>query len=127
MQLYDLLQAYSFDEVMATVAQMYPGTAKYRPQLRQAYDLLLGMTPVPTKKSIRFKIIDGPGDLKYLGAEDKDFDTTWEACLGKNLVREKGVALNDAEMLANCLVNICFTARHPRVFEQAYQILKKGD
>lgn len=108
---------------MATINNMYPGTSGYRDQLRLAYDLLLNMRPVPSKKPIRFKIIDGPGDLKYMGAEDRDFNTTWEVCLGKNLVREKGVDLTDDELVANCLVNICFTARHPKAFDKAFEEL----
>ena len=123
MILYDLLQAYRFDEIMATINNMYPGTSGYRDQLRLAYDLLLNMRPVPSKKPIRFKIIDGPGDLKYMGAEDRDFNTTWEVCLGKNLVREKGVDLTDDELVANCLVNICFTARHPKAFDKDFEEL----
>ena len=116
MILYDLLQAYRFDEIMATINNMYPGTSGYRDQLRLAYDLLLNMRPVPSKKPIRFKIIDGPGDLKYMGAEDRDFN-------GKNLVREKGVDLTDDELIANCLVNICFTARRPKAFDKAFEEL----
>ena len=33
MILYDLLQAYRFDEIMATINNMYPGTSGYRDQL----------------------------------------------------------------------------------------------
>lgn len=123
MILYELLQAYRFDEIMATINNMYPGTAKYRDQLRLAYDLLMDMRPVPSKKTIHFKVMQGPGDLMYMGAEDRDFNSTWEVCLGKNIVREKGVDLNNDEVVANCLVNICFTARHPKVFDKAFEAL----
>jgi hypothetical protein len=66
-------------------------------------------------------------DEQYIGAEDRDFDTTWEVIIGKNLVRERGVDLNDAELIANCLVNICLIGRHPKVFDEAYRILSTPD
>ncbi len=126
MTLYELIQAYDFKEIMPVIVDMFPGTAKYEEPLREAYDLLLGMRPVPSKKSIRYKILKfDDSDAQYMGAEDRDFDTTWDVCLGKQVQREKGVDLTDAELIANCLVNICFIARHPKSFEAAYQKLRR--
>lgn len=128
MRLYELLQAYEFDEIMPVIVDMFPGTGRFQEPLRQAYDMLLGMKPVPSKKDIRYKILSAPnGKEHYMGAEDRDFDTTWEVCLGKNLSREKGVDLTDIEMIANSLVNICFIARHPRAFDKAYAELTKPE
>ena len=126
MKLYELIQAYDFDEIMPEISNMFPGTSKYRKPLQQAYDLLRKMRPVMSKKSIRYKLIrdDNSGD-SYMGAADADFRCTWEVCLGKDLSRERGVDLNDAEMLANCLVNVCFTATHPRAFDEAYAELTR--
>ncbi len=126
MTLHELLQAYEFDEIMPVIVDMFPGTGKYEKPLREAYNLLLQLRPVASKKSIRYKILKSEdSDEQYMGAEDRDFDTTWEVCLGKQLQREKGVDLTDAELIANCLVNICFIARHPRAFEESYQKLIK--
>lgn len=126
MKLYELLQAYSFNEIMPVVVDMFPGTGKYRKPLQKAWELLADMKPVPSKRSIVYKIIPQPGtNHSYMGAADSDFNTTWEACLGKDVVRSKGVDLSDEELLANCLVNICFIARHPKAFDQAYQELKR--
>uniref|UniRef100_UPI003FEDBAA3 hypothetical protein n=1 Tax=Prevotella sp. TaxID=59823 RepID=UPI003FEDBAA3 len=128
MRLYELLQAYDFDEIMPVIVDMFPGTGKYRGQLREAWDTLLGMRPVPSKKEIKYKFIKGANDdEQYVGADDRDFDTTWEVIIGKNVSREKGVDLNDAEMLANCLVNICLIGKHPRSFENSYMILSTPD
>lgn len=128
MRLYELLQAYDFDEIMPVIVDMFPGTGKYRGQLREAWDTLLGMRPVPSKKEIKYKFIKGANDdEQYVGADDRDFDTTWEVIIGKNVSREKGVDLNDAEMLANCLVNICLIGKHPRSFENLYRILSTPD
>lgn len=123
-----MMQAYEFDEVMPAIVEMFPGTGKFKPQLRQAWDILLSMKPAPSKKSIRYKIMPGSrADESYMGAEDHDFDAPWETILGKNVVREKGVALNDTELMANCLVNICLVGRHPKVFDAAYKILSTPD
>lgn len=75
MRLYDLLQAYEFDEIMPVIVDMFPGTGKFREQLREAWDLLLSMKPVPTKKGIKYKLMPGDrADEQYVGAEDRDFD-----------------------------------------------------
>lgn len=126
MKLYELLQAYEFDELMPVIVDMFPGTGKFEKPLREAYDILVTMKPISSKKEIRYKILPGSkGDEQYMGAEDQDFDTTWEVCLGKNVSREKGVDLSDAELTANCLVNVCFIGKHPRTFDRAYAELTK--
>lgn len=122
------MQAYEFDELMPVIVDMFPGTGKFRPQLREAWDMLLSMKPAPSKKKITYKFLkDDNSDIQYIGAEDRDFDAPWDAIIGKNLTREKGVHLSDAEMLANCLVNICLTGRHPQAFEKSYRILSTPD
>ncbi len=128
MKLYELIQAYDFDEIMPVISNMFPGTSKYRKPLQQAYDILLEMRPVSSKKTIRYKLMrdDNSGD-SYMGAADADFRCTWEVCLGKEVSRERGVDLNDAEILANCLVNICFLATHPRLFDGAYAELTRPE
>ena len=127
MTLTQLLKAYEFDELMPVINEMFPGTNKFRSQLQEAYELAVDMRAVPSKKTIRYKIMDIPGtDHKYMGAEDSNFDTTWEACLGKEIVRDKGVDLSEAELTANAFVNLCLIARGPRSFEPSRQILLKG-
>ena len=128
MKLYELIQSYSFDEIMPEILKMFPGTAKYREPLKQAYDILVEMRPVSSKKSIRYRFfnMDNSGE-SYMGAADSDFRCTWEVCLGKDVVRERGIDLSDAEILANCLVNICFIGTHPRRFDTAYAELTRPE
>lgn len=127
MKLIHLLQAYSFDELMPVINDMFPGTTKFRKQLGMAYDILINMKPVPSKKSIVYKILrDDNSTEQYMGAEDTCFNSTWEVCLGKDVSRTKGVDLTDAEITANCLVNLCLQAKYPPQFEQAHQQLLKG-
>ncbi|MGI6232646.1 MAG: hypothetical protein ACOYJF_07340 [Prevotella sp.] len=128
MKLYNLLQAYDFDELMPVIVDMFPGTGKFRKQLSAAYNMLMTLKPVPSKKSIRYQVIHVPdSNESYIGAVDKDFDATWEVCLGKEVSREKGVNLSDIELAANCLVNVALTGRHPRSFDDDYAILIQPD
>lgn len=126
MRLYELLKAYEFDEIMPVVVDMFPGTGKFKSQLQQAWDLLLGMEPVSSDKAITYKVMKGSRENEnYIGAEDRDFDGPWNVIIGKNLKRTRGASINDAEMLANCLVNICLIGRHPKSFDSAYNILTR--
>ena len=128
MRLYELVQAYEFDEIMPIIVDMFPGTGKFRPQLQQAWELLRGMKPVDSKKEIRYKLMKGSReDEQYMGAEDRDFNATWEVIIGNKVTLDLVVDLNDAEMLANCLVNICLLGRHPKSFNAAYDILSTPD
>ena len=123
MKLQKLLQAYDFDELMPEINDMFPGTTKYREQLKTAYDILTNMHAVESKKSIRYKIIDGEHNEKYMGAEDAGFECNWEVALGKDVSRERGVDLTDAQICANCLVNLCVLGKYPKEFEKAHRIL----
>ena len=68
MKLMTMLQAYPFDELMPVINEMFPGTKKYKEQLRLGYDLMMGMKPVPSKKSIRYEVMPVPGsDMSYIG------------------------------------------------------------
>ncbi len=127
MKLKQLFQAYDFEEVMPVINEMFPGTSQFRAPLKKAYDLLLDMEPVSSKKSILYKIIENKANGEtYMGADDNNFRSTWEVCLGKSVSRAKGVTLSDAEVLANCLVNLCFIGKYPKEFESAHRILLKG-
>lgn len=127
MKLSYLLQAYNIDELMSVINDMFPGTGKFSAEFSQAYDILVNMTPVPTKKTIVYKVMDGSKpEESYIGAEDSCFNATWEVCLGKDVVRQRGADLNDAELAANCLVNLCLLGKYPASFEKAHQQLMKG-
>lgn len=126
MKLYQLLQAYEFDEIMIAVNDMFPGTKKYRSPLKKAYDILTSLRPVDSKKTIRYKILkDEDRAEQYMGAEDTCFTTTWEVYLGKSVSREHGVDLSDVELAANCLVNLCFLGTCPKEFEPYRQQLRR--
>lgn len=126
MKLQELLAGCDFDDIMAAIDQAFKGASTLRAPLKQAYDMLTTMPPVASKKSIRYKILWNPeSDEEYMGAEDSQFETTWEVCLGKEIVREDGVDLTDTEIAANCLVNLCLLGRYPKAFEEAHARLTK--
>ena len=108
---------------MPVINEMFPGTAKYREPLKEAYTILESLRPVNSSKSIRYKVMKGNGDEQYMGAEDANFRGNWEVIIGKDVSREKGVDLSDIELLANCIVNMCFISNYPKRFEQAHQAL----
>lgn len=127
MKLHHLLQAYSIDELMPVINDMFPGTSKFRPQFQQAYDLMMRMHPVASKKTINFRVLhDDKGSLSYIGAEDSCFQGTWEVCLGKEVTRSAGAGLSQAEIAANCLVNLCLQGRCPASFADARSQLLRG-
>jgi len=124
MKLKDLLQAYNFDELMPIIADMFPGTGKYRYPLKVAYNLLMDTSIAPSKKKIRYKVMHNEKySYSTIGAEDRDFEGTWSFCLGKDVIREPGVDLSDIELAANCLINLCFISQYPKVFEEAHAML----
>lgn len=124
MKLKDLLQAYNFDELMPIIADMFPGTGKYRHPLKVAYNLLMDTSMAPSKKKIRYKVMHNEkSSYSTIGAEDRDFEGTWSFCLGKDVIREPGVDLSDIELAANCLINLCFISQYPKVFEEAHAML----
>lgn len=126
MKLKQLFQAYEFEEIMPVINEMFPGTSKYREPLKVAYDILLELEPIPSKKGILYKIIDNKANGEtYMGADDNNFRSTWQVALGKSVSRAKGVTLSDAEVAANCLVNLCFLGKYPPAFETAHKKLLK--
>ena len=117
MNLIDIFRKYTADEVIAAIDEMFPDTEQYHDTFRTAYDLLMTLTPVPSKKKIRYQILsDEENEIEYFGAEDSCFATTWEVCLAKEVVVDDGVELDEREIAANSLVNLCLTARCPRQF-----------
>ena len=62
MKLHQLVKAYQFDEIMPVINDMFPGTAKFRDQLNEAYSIMNSIHPVSSTKSIRYKLINGKGE-----------------------------------------------------------------
>lgn len=126
MKLYQLLQAFDFEELFPTVNEMFPNAHLHRDVFEKAFNMLCSIQPVMSKKAIRYELKEDPNSNDMLvGADDNCFNTTWDACLGKEIKKGKGADLNDVELAANCLLNILIISRHPLSFEKDYKKLFK--
>lgn len=124
MKLYQLLQAFEFDELFPEVTRMFPNAKLHSDVFEQAFNLLCNMKPAMSKKNIRYQIM-GNGKDMFFGADDACFRTSWEACLGKDIKKESGVDLNDTEIAANCLLNVLLEGNHPESFDKEFSKLYK--
>lgn len=126
MKLYQLLQAFDFEELFPTVNEMFPNAHLHRDVFEKAFDMLCKIQPIMSKKVIRYELIDDPNSSDtFVGADDNSFNTTWDVCLGKEIKKGKGADLNDVELAANCLLNVLFIGRHPQSFDKDYKKLLK--
>ena len=126
MKLYQLLQAFEFDELFPTVNGMFPNAKLHRDVFEKAFDILCSTQPIPSKKVIRFELMEDPNSSDmFVGANDSCFQSTWDVCLGKEIKKGKGADLSEEEMAANCLLNVLFIGRHPQGFDKDYKKLFK--
>lgn len=126
MKLYQLLQAFDFEELFPTVNEMFPNAYLHRDVFEKAFNMLCSIKPVLSKKAIRYELMDDPNSNDMIvGADDNCFNTTWDVCLGKEIKKGKGADLNDNELAANCLLNILFIGRHPLSFDKDFKKLMR--
>lgn len=126
MKLYQLLQAFDFEELFPTVNEMFPNAHLHRDVFEKAFNMLCSIKPVLSKKAIRYELMDDPNSNDMIvGADDNCFNTTWDVCLGKEIKKGKGADLNDNELAANCLLNILFIGRHPLSFDKDFKKLMR--
>ena len=126
MKLKELFQAYEFDEIYPHIGLMFPKGRHLRNEFRNAYDLVLSINPVLSKKQIRYQLMEDPDTNEmFFGADDHDFNGPWDVLLGKEVKKEPKVDLTDEELVANCLLNTVLIGRHPRPFDKDYQAIIK--
>lgn len=66
MTLLDLFKKYSADELLATIDEMFPDTEKFHNTFREAYNLMMTLTPIASKKKITYKILsDEENDIEF--------------------------------------------------------------
>lgn len=124
MKLKELLLSYDFDEIYPSIITMYPNAKRHKKEFKKAYDLMTETQPAFSREAITYKIIeDTVNNAHYYGAEDKDFKTTWDLLLGKDIKKMGKVDLTQEEMLANSLLNAIFISTHPREFDAEYNVL----
>lgn len=122
MKLKELFQAYEFDEIYPQIGLMYPKGRHLREEFRNAYNLLLDIKPVMSKKQIRYELMEDPDSNEmFFGADDHDFNGPWDVLLGKELKKGPKVDLTSEELVANCLLNVVLIGRHPRAFDKDFE------
>lgn len=122
MKLKELFQAYEFDEIYPQIGLMFPKGRHLREEFRNAYNLLLDIKPVMSKKQIRYELMEDPDSNEmFFGADDHDFNGPWDVLLGKELKKGSKVDLTSEELVANCLLNVVLIGRHPRAFDKDFE------
>ena len=122
MKLKELFQAYEFDEIYPQIGLMFPKGRHLREEFRNAYNLLLDIKPVMSKKQIRYELMEDPDSNEmFFGADDHDFNGPWDVLLGKELTKGPKVDLTSEELVANCLLNVVLIGRHPRAFDKDFE------
>lgn len=122
MNLKELFQAYEFDEIYPQIGLMFPKGRHLREEFRNAYNLLLDIKPVMSKKQIRYELMEDPDSNEmFFGADDHDFNGPWDVLLGKELKKGPKVDLTSEELVANCLLNVVLIGRHPRAFDKDFE------
>lgn len=122
MKLKELFQAYEFDEIYPQIGLMFPKGRHLREEFRNAYNLLLDIKPVMSKKQIRYELMEDPDSNEmFFGADDHDFNGPWDVLLGKELKKGPKVDLTSEELVANCLLNAVLIGRHPRAFDKDFE------
>lgn len=126
MKLQQYFQAYDFDEIYPNIGLMYPKARHQRKQFKHAYDILLDLRPVNSKKQIRYQLMKDPDSKEvFFGADDNNFKGTWEVILGKEVKKEPSVDLTPEEMVANMLLNVVLQGRHPHAFDEDFDFITK--
>ena len=122
MKLKELFQAYEFDEIYPQIGLLFPKGRHLREEFRNAYNLLLDIKPVMSKKQIRYELMEDPDSNEmFFGADDHDFNGPWDVLLGKELKKGPKVDLTSEELVANCLLNVVLIGRHPRAFDKDFE------
>ena len=122
MKLKELFQAYEFDEIYPQIGLMFPKGRHLREEFRNAYNLLLDIKPVMSKKQIRYELMEDPDSNEmFFGADDHDFNGPWDVLLGKELKKGPKVDHTSEELVANCLLNVVLIGRHPRAFDKDFE------
>lgn len=122
MKLKELFQAYEFDEIYPQIGLMFPKGRHLREEFCNAYNLLLDIKPVMSKKQIRYELMEDPDSNEvFFGADDHDFNGPWDVLLGKEIKKGPKVDLTSEELVANCLLNVVLIGRHPRAFDKDFE------
>ncbi|MCI6671809.1 MAG: hypothetical protein SOZ07_02870 [Prevotella sp.] len=121
MTLQQYFQAYEFNEIYPYIGLMYPKARQLRAEFQNAYNILLELTPISSKKYIHYQLMADPDSNEmFFGADDSNFNGPWEVLLGKEVRKDGKVSLTNEEITANCLLNTILIGRHPKSFDKDF-------
>ena len=126
MKLKEYFQVYEFEEIFPYIGLMYPKARNQRKAFQHAYDLLLDIKPIATKKYIHYQLMEDPDTNEmFFGADDSNFNGPWDVLLGKDVRIDPKVDLSKEEIVANCLLNTILIGRPPKQFESDYNFIRR--
>ena len=126
MKLKEYFQAYEFEEIFPYIGLMYPKARNQRKAFQHAYDLLLDIKPVATKKYIHYQLMEDPDTNEmFFCADDSNFNGPRDVLLGKDVRIDPKVDLSKEEIVANCLLNTILIGRPPKQFESDYNFIRR--
>ncbi|MBR5038121.1 MAG: hypothetical protein IKX65_05315 [Prevotella sp.] len=127
MKVKELLQTFEFDDLFPTIAIMYPNAKRHKREFKEAFDILTTMKSTASNKTVRYMLIEDPATKdNFFGAQDSNFNTSWDVLVGKEVKRDKFVDLTDEEMAANIIINAIFISKCPKEFEENQRALKRA-
>ena len=127
MKVKELLQTFDFDDLFPTIAIMYPNAKRHKREFKEAFDILTTMKATSSNKTVRYMMIEDPLTKdNFFGAQDSNFNTSWDVLVGKEVKRDKFVDLTDEEMAANIIINAIFLSKCPKTFEESQRTLKRA-
>ena len=90
--------------------------SRKRPAIKEAYDFLISLAPVASKKRIVYQLLeDEETDDCFAGAADTCFQAQWNVIIGKEVVRDD-VEISDLEIATNAFLCILLLGYPPRRF-----------
>lgn len=117
MKLQELLGKYSFDQLFEEIKLMAMDAERWQDVYHHAYDMMLGLQSIPSKKMIRYTLMDDPdSDDCFAGAPDSCFSTTWEVVLAKEIQVDEECELSELELTVNAFLCTIYIGRCPRAF-----------
>lgn len=125
MILQEIFRKYSFDTVFGDLVEMIPDLSRKRQAMLEAYDFVLSVPPVASKKRITYELIDSEDYADTLvGAEDRHFQANWNVVVGKEVVVDDEAEITPREIAANAFLCILLLGFQPRRFESLCEELR---
>lgn len=124
MILKEIFDKFSFDIIFAELAEMMPFLVKKRESIKEAYDFLIGVQPVASKKRIIYQLIESQeSDDCFVGAEDRCFEAQWNVIMGKEVIVDDDIDISELEIATNSFFCILLLGYSPRRFAELHDEL----